>query len=379
IAAVNEVGAGGNSTQAAATPQPGTLTTGWMDQDVGSATLWSGDAADVGWPGGASFSGSTYTVTGAGIDIWNLVDSFHYAYRAVTGDCTNIIRVTSLLNTDPWAKAGVMIRESFNPDSVNAFVTMSSQNGALFSSRAATGVASTSSGQTGLAVPYWLKLVRQGNVFTGFNSPNGNQWTQTGSATVPMATNVFVGLAVTAHNNVLTNTATFDSVSIIAKPPAPPAALAASLQNAQASLTWSPSSDAFTYNVKRSATSNGLYATIVSNVAATNYTDPTTAPGMTYYYAVTAINVNGESVNSNPASIFVTLPSLMANSTGQGLILSWPATAAGFQLYSTSNLSPPVSWLPVTNASMPQGTNLVVTTLLSGSGSQFYRLTMLKP
>ena len=207
VSAVNEIGDGQNSIQVSATPQTTSLVSGWMDQDVGVATLWSGDSGDVGWPGGASFSAGTFTVTGAGMDIYNLADSFHYAYRGIVGDCTNIVRVTTLQNTDPWAKAGIMIRESLNQDSVNALMLMSSQNGALFSSRASTGAASSSSGQTGVTVPYWVKLVRVGNTFTGYSSANGSQWTQVGTAIVPMATNVFVGFAVTAHNNVLTNTA----------------------------------------------------------------------------------------------------------------------------------------------------------------------------
>ena len=379
ISSVNAIGAGANSTQVSATPQSNPLPSPWMDQDVGVATLWSGDAADVGWPGDASFASGTCAVTGSGIDIWNLVDSFHYAYRAITGDCTNIIRVTSLQNTDPWAKAGIMIRESFNPDSVNAFMTMSSKNGALFSIRAATGIASTSSGQTGVAVPYWLRLVRQGNTFTGSSSSDGVHWTQVGSADVPMAASVFVGLAVTAHNNVLTNTATFDSVSIVGQLPAPPGNLVANLLNAQANLAWTPSLDAVTYNVNRALTNNSSYITIASNLVTTNFTDTTVAPGTNYYYVVTAVNVNGESANSNPASLFVTLPVVGVRISGENLVLSWPTNAPDFGLYSASNLAPPIIWSQVLIPAEPEGSNYVVNAPLSSNGAQFFRLSMPKP
>src|SRR5206468_12386001 len=124
-----------------------------------------------------------------------------------------IARVTSLQITDPWAKAGIMLRESLNLDSVNVFMTMTAQNGALFSNRGTTGRASASSAQAGVAAPYWVKLVRQGNHFTGSSSPDGFNWTQVGTADVPMAAGAFVGFAVTAHNNTRTNLAKFDSVS----------------------------------------------------------------------------------------------------------------------------------------------------------------------
>ena len=66
ISSVNGIGAGANSAQVGATPQATSLSTPFMDQDIGIANLWSGDAGDIGWPGGASYSGGTYTVTGSG-------------------------------------------------------------------------------------------------------------------------------------------------------------------------------------------------------------------------------------------------------------------------------------------------------------------------
>ncbi len=217
VSAVNANGEGANSTEVSATPRATTLPSPWMDRDIGIATLWSGDVADVGWPGSASFSFASFKIIGSGIDIWNQVDSFHFVYRAVSGDCTNIVRVDSLQNTDPWAKVGIMLRDTLNPDSVNVFMTMTSQNGALFSQRTATGGACASSGLLGVAAPYWVKLVRNGDTFTGFVSPDFTTWTQVGSTNVSMAASAFVGMAVTAHNNTLTNTAMLDSFSVLSQ------------------------------------------------------------------------------------------------------------------------------------------------------------------
>ncbi len=249
ISATNAYGEGANSISVNATPSITTLPKPMMDQDVGFATVWSGDVADVGFPGSATFSANAFSVAGSGIDIWNLADSFHFAYRAVSGDCTNILRVASLQNTDPYAKAGLMLRESLNPDSVNAYICLTAQNGALFTWRPTTGAASTSTGQASVAAPYWVKLIRSGNTFTGYTSPNGVAWTQVGSANLPMATSIFVGLAVTAHNNALTNTSTFESFSVgQANYSAAPTNLAVSLENIFANLSWSRSPNAISYN-----------------------------------------------------------------------------------------------------------------------------------
>jgi regulation of enolase protein 1 (concanavalin A-like superfamily) len=239
VSAANANGESANSAEVSITPQAASLPAPFMDRDVGVAALWTGDAGDVGWQGSSSYAGGSYTVVGSGIDIWNNADSFHYVYRSISGDCTNIVRVASLQNSDPWAKAGLMIRENLNQDSVNIFEAISSQNGSLFSYRGVTGGASSSSSGSG-AAPYWAKLVRIGNTFTGYGSSDGSNWNQVGSATVAMATNVFVGLAVTAHNNVRTNAAVFDNLALAFQlPPAPVnLSIGAGYAGANINLSW---------------------------------------------------------------------------------------------------------------------------------------------
>jgi hypothetical protein len=63
-------------------------------------------------------------------------------------------------------------------------------------------------------------------------------------------------------------------------PPAPPTGLTATPGNMQASLSWGASSGATTYNVKRSTTSGGPYATIAS-VSSTNYVNTGLTNGVT--------------------------------------------------------------------------------------------------
>jgi YD repeat-containing protein len=66
----------------------------------------------------------------------------------------------------------------------------------------------------GGAAPFWVKLTRAGNSFSGYASADGVNWTLVGTAAVGMASTVYIGLAVTSHNNAALCTATFDNVGI---------------------------------------------------------------------------------------------------------------------------------------------------------------------
>jgi len=375
VSAVNAAGEGADSTPASATPLLTSLPDGWMDDDVGVAVQWSGDAGDVGWPGSAIFAGGKYTVSGSGMDIWNNADSFHFAYRTLSGDCTNYARVTAVQNTDPWAKAGIMIRESLNQDSVNVFAGITSQNGAIFSSRSATGGTCASFGQSGVSAPYWVKLVRIGNTFTGYSSAAGSTWTQIGSPMiVSMDQDVLVGLAVTAHNQTQLNATTFDNVTVVHPTPTTPSGLNATADLSQVVLNWSAAPGANSYNVMRSTTDGGRpYTAIATGITNITCTDTAINNGATYYYVVTAVNANGESPVSNQATALVPLPGLSFNYAGNNFTLSWPASIISFSLYTTTDLTPPATWLPVTSNIVNQGGTFTIS-LPVDDGNNFFRL-----
>jgi hypothetical protein len=86
-----------------------------------------------------------------------------------------------------------------------------------------------------------------------------------------------------------------------ATPPAAPTGLQATGGNAQVSLTWTASTGATSYHVKRSTTSGSGYAQISAPTAA-NYTDTIVTNGTTYFYVVSALNAVGESANSAQAT-----------------------------------------------------------------------------
>jgi hypothetical protein len=175
-----------------------------------------GTPGDPALPGGASFANGVYTVTGSGHDIWDTADGFQFLYKPLIGDGTIQARVLSVGFTDNWAKAGVMIRESLAAGSRDAYVAMSPHNQVQFLYRQAAGAPAAGDGPTGVPLPIWVRVRRQGNAFTGFWSADGNTWNQINSpVTITMGPAVYVGLFASAHTNAALSTSTYDHVSIL--------------------------------------------------------------------------------------------------------------------------------------------------------------------
>jgi fibronectin type 3 domain-containing protein len=84
-------------------------------------------------------------------------------------------------------------------------------------------------------------------------------------------------------------------------PPPAPTGLMATAGNAQVSLSWTASSGATSYSVKRATVCGGPY-TVVASPTTSSYTDTTVVAGTTYYYVVSALNAVGESPNSSQVS-----------------------------------------------------------------------------
>ncbi len=81
-----------------------------------------------------------------------------------------------------------------------------------------------------------------------------------------------------------------------------PRGLAAYAGNQQVRLLWNPVANALGYNVKRSRISGGPYAALANGLAGPDYVDLAVTNGGTYYYVVSALTTNGESVNSLEAA-----------------------------------------------------------------------------
>ena len=293
----------------------------------GALVLTSGDVGSVIVAGSTSVSGGVYTLTAAGEDIFFNQDGLRFAYQQVTGDGEIIARVTSQTNTNPWAKAGVMIRETLDGGSrhATAFATpIEAANGYGLVWRPTASGATEYAGGPGLnAAPNnWVRLVRTGTTITSYSSANGTAWTEFASAVLPsLPSTVYFGLALTASDNYSGNvaTGTFDNVKINgAQSPAAPTVVL--------STSSSTVSSAFQVTAQFSQSVTGVTA---SDFVVTNGT-PTalTGSGLTYQVTITP---------ASPGVVTISLPTGAAvNGTGLGNVASNALSATYSQPVSGS-------------------------------------------
>jgi len=183
---------------------PATLPAPWISTDLGTVTP----------AGEATHSNGTFTIKGSGADIWESSDQFQFVNQSITGDAEIIAKVNSLTNTNTYAKAGVMFRETLTPTSKHAMTDVSAAAGVEFLSRNAVSGITTADVAAGTA-PKWIRVVRSGNVFTSYTSDNGTTWTQLGTPkTITMASTIYVGMAVTSHANGTLGTGVFSDVIV---------------------------------------------------------------------------------------------------------------------------------------------------------------------
>ncbi len=188
---------------------PASLPHPWKAQDVGP----------VGLAGHDTFVGDTFTLAGSGKDIPGGADGFRYAYQPVSGDCMIQARVMSLEDTDPRARAGVMIRQGTGDGAMKAAVMVTPDKGIVFQSRDAAGGRTATVVARGLSAPCRVRLERSSNVFTGSYSRDGETWIRfEKSRAVNMSATVTAGLAVTSHNNGKLTTASLDCVRLETTP-----------------------------------------------------------------------------------------------------------------------------------------------------------------
>jgi len=189
----------------------------WTQYDVGELSIWfRGYPASVG-----SFvegPAGTYTMTGSGADIWNQSDEFHFAYKELTGAGSIVAKVESITNTHSWAKAGLMIRSTLESDSKYAFVCVTPESGISFQYRINVNADSDSTNQADITAPYWIKLERSlSSSFRAYHSTNGSTWVPIANSlpqNISMNASVYVGLAVTSHDDTQTCEAKFSNVRI---------------------------------------------------------------------------------------------------------------------------------------------------------------------
>jgi hypothetical protein len=185
----------------------------WTREGVESLSLWfRGYPAQV-----SSFveePAGTFSVTGIGGDIWDRSDEFHFAYKQLSGSVKIIARVDSLENTDPFAKAGIMLRDTLDANARYCALLMTPENGVRYQYRSSVNDITDRQFDPNVAVPYWLRLERTGGgLVRAYYSANGSDWLSFPLRSLTMANPIYVGLAVTSHDTVVPCQAKFSNVS----------------------------------------------------------------------------------------------------------------------------------------------------------------------
>jgi len=195
---------------------------------AGTAYCWtSTDIGPVSVAGSAMYDPNTdeWTLQSDGLDIWGSSDAFHYVYKYLKGDGSLTARVISIggPGTDAWRKAGVMMREELTDNSRHVMMAMTPTEGHSAALQFRCFIKDQYSGSFhggSYPLPYWVRIVREGDTFTGYISSDGENWQQQGySLYIEMRDDrqqyagCYIGLCLTSHEEGTLASATFDSVS----------------------------------------------------------------------------------------------------------------------------------------------------------------------
>ena len=187
---------------------------------------------------------------------------------------------------------------------------------------------SADSGATGY---YVKRSTTTGGPYTQIATQSSTSYADTGLAN---GTKYFYVVAAYNSAGSSANSAEVNATPVLPPPPAP-AGLAAAAGNAQITLTWTASTGATSYHVKRSTTSGA--ETQISAPTSNSYTDTGLTNGAKYFYVVSAVNSAGESANSSEVSATPTAPATP------------PATPTGLQA-AVGNAQVALNWTASTGA-----------------------------
>ena len=239
------------------TNSPAALPAPWQHQDIGSGQVGKavppvsvekfgknplfGKGGLV--AGSATLVDTVFTLQGT-MDIWGPMDGGHFVWQPVQGDFVIIARVPSMENPgeNKHAKAALCIRESLDGGSRRVAQSITPVDGSQFLYRETTDdktvrilpdpAAAPTPSVPKEKFPCWLKLVRQGNVFSGYESLDGETWWLTGTIKLDFKTNALIGLSSSSHTQSNLTTSVFDHVSLT-KPNAGTGAKSAKTRPAQ--------------------------------------------------------------------------------------------------------------------------------------------------
>ncbi|HSZ31133.1 MAG TPA: fibronectin type III domain-containing protein, partial [Pseudonocardiaceae bacterium] len=362
VAAVNAVGAGQQSGEASATPQPAVTVPG---APTGLTATGGNQSVQLSWAPPSNNGGAAVT----GYDVYRSTTPGGEGTTPIaTGVTTTNFTDNPLTNgTTYYYTVAAVNSAGISPQSGEASATP----GPTAPSAPLSVTASGGNGSVSLA--WTVPATNGGSAITGYDVYRST--TKGGEGTTPYATGItttsFTDSAVTNGTTYYYTVAAVNSAGTSpqsteasATPQAPtvpgaPTGLTATGGNGSVSLSWTaPASNggsAITgYDVYRSTTKGGEGTTpYATGITTTSYTDSAVTNGTTYYYTVAAVNSAGTSPQSGEAS-----------ATPQA------ASAAGYVGRvgsATASSSKTTTSVPVGASGVRAGDTVVVSLLLSST------------
>ena len=190
----------------------------WKHQDIGAIQT----------PGTAAYADGVFTLQGT-LDIWGPADGCHIMWQPLHGDAELVARVTAMENPGQvgHAKASLCIRESLDAGARSVTLSITPVDGSQFLYRDTTGGKTVRIFPDAEALktmlpkgqfPCWLKLIRHGNEFCGFESLDGEKWQLSGKTNLDLAADAIIGLAASSHKPDILTKAIFDHVKLSTAP-----------------------------------------------------------------------------------------------------------------------------------------------------------------
>jgi fibronectin type 3 domain-containing protein len=364
------------------------LPAGWGSQYVGGPTAVGGPTGNAGFAKYDAATG-TFTIAGAGGSQWAGSDQAQLAGTTLTGDGSVTVRVASIQNTNAFAKAGIMVRESAAQNAKLVALDITPSSGIQFIRRATAGAALTSTTTTAAAfAPTYLRLTRTGSTFTAARSTDGVTFTTIASDTVAMNAAVTVGLFAYSFNANATSTSTFTNLTttggVNAAPVlnalgAPAALAAAPGTGTGVNLTWADGAGESGYAVERSTDGTDFTRIATTAADATSYSDNGLWGSMRYSYRVRAVDGSGQSAPSAAVAVVnrPNAPGSFSTSSwkANSIILNWRDVSGetGYRVERSTDGGTTFSTLATVGVNIPSYTDATVV-----QGNQYkYRIVAL--
>jgi regulation of enolase protein 1 (concanavalin A-like superfamily) len=178
----------------------------WISVDIGAPTAAGSDwgFADI------------HLLSGVGAGIEGSRDQLHFVYQSVPADVDFKACLSFVGGVDPGLNVGLMIRQSLAPGAPMAAAVLSPATGATLMTRTAPGTPASAGDYSAAASPLCMRIVRSGNRFTAYTSPDGAAWMAIGTASVPMSGAVYVGMLLSSHSDYLVAQGIFSAPTVTA-------------------------------------------------------------------------------------------------------------------------------------------------------------------